>query len=277
MNHILRSATGAVVAGIIATGCSTSPPASEVAAARTAIGNAGQAIDQASADPHVARYAPSELERATASLQKAKTAWNDKHDLTTTKHYAYLAQQRAATAQEFANERAAVDTVKVAAAELDQTLSVAAAARRSKPSAIAELVKNDLAGFAPGTATIPASARPAIDELATTLKNNPGREVVIEGHTDNVGSPRYNQALAMKRAEAVREALIRRGVASSRIAIRSYGEEGPVSSNDSRIGRRENRRAEVISADAMQMVGSSQLSTTTSSDDPGEQPRQPEP
>ena len=74
MNHILRSATGAVVAGIIATGCSTSPPASEVAAARTAIGTAGQAIDQASADPHVAKYAPSELERATASLHKAKNS-----------------------------------------------------------------------------------------------------------------------------------------------------------------------------------------------------------
>lgn len=208
---------------------------------------------------------------------RQKTAWNDKHDLTTTKHYAYLAQQRAATAQEFANERAAADTVKVAAAELDQTLSVAAAARCSKPNAIAELVKNDLAGFTPGRATIPASARPAIDQLATTLKNNPGREVVIEGHTDNVGNPRYNQALAMKRAEAVREALIRRGIDSSRIAIRSYGEEGPASSNDSRIGRRENRRAEVVSVDAVEMVGSSQLSTTTSSDDPGEQPRQPEP
>jgi len=274
MNHILRTATGAIVAGIIATGCSTSPPASEVAAAQTAIGNAGQAIDHASADPHVVKYAPSELERATVSMRKAKAAWNDKHDLTATKHLAYIAQQRAATAQEFGDERAAADTVKVAAAELDQTLSVAATARRS---AIAELVLQDLAGFAPGTAKLPASAMPAIDELATALKNDPGREVIIAGYTDNIGSPRHNQALAMKRAEAVRAALLHRGIASSRIAIRSYGEADPASSNDSRIGRRENRRAEVISADAMQMTGSSQLSTTTSSDDPGEQPRQPEP
>ena len=125
MNHILRSATGALVAGIIATGCATSPPSSEVAAARAAIDNAGQAVDHASADPHVAKYAPSELERATASLQKAKTAWNEKHDLTATQHFAYLAQQRAATAQEFANELAADEAVKVAAAELNQTMSVA--------------------------------------------------------------------------------------------------------------------------------------------------------
>lgn len=161
MNHILRSATGAVVAGIIATGCATSPPASEVAAARTAIDNAGQAIDHASADPHVAKYAPSELERATASLQKAKAAWNDKHDLTATRHLAYLAQQRAATAQEFANERAADDAVKVAAAELNQTMTVAIEHRPGKPSAIAELAQKDLVGFAPGTAKIPASAKRA--------------------------------------------------------------------------------------------------------------------
>ncbi|WP_208276707.1 OmpA family protein [Massilia oculi] len=276
MNHILRSATGAVVAGIIATGCATSPPASEVAAARTAIDNAGQAIDHASADPHVAKYAPSELERATASLQKAKTVWNDKHDLTATRHFAYLAQQRAATAQEFANARAADDAVKVAAAELNQTMTVAIEQRRGKPSAIAELAQKDLVGFAPGTAKIPASAKRALDELAATLKSNPEREVVIEGYTDNVGGPRYNQALALKRAAAVRTALLQRGIASSRIAIRSFGEENPASSNASRIGRLENRRAEVITGDVdTQMRGASQISSTQSSDENG-QSKQPE-
>lgn len=276
MNHILRSATGAVVAGIIATGCATSPPASEVAAARTAIDNAGQAIDHASADPHVAKYAPSELERATASLQKAKTAWDDKHDLTATQHFAYLAQQRAATAQEFANERAAEDTVKVAAAELNQTMSVAMAQRRNQPSVISELAQKDLVGFAPGKAKIPASAKRALDELASTLKSDPKREVVIDGHTDNVGGPRYNQALALRRAEAVRAALLQRGIASSRIAIRSLGEENPASSNASRIGRLENRRAEVITGDTgTHMVGSSQISSTQSSEENG-QSKQPE-
>lgn len=271
MNHILRSATGALVAGIIATGCATSPPSSEVAAARAAIDNAGQAVDHASADPHVAKYAPSELERATASLQKAKTAWNEKHDLTATQHFAYLAQQRAATAQEFANERAADEAVKVAAAELNQTMSVAVAQRRGKPSAIADLAQKDLVGFAPGTAKVPASAKRALDELAATLKSNPEREVVIDGHTDNVGGPRYNQALALRRAEAVRAALLQRGIASGRIAIRSLGEENPASSNANRIGRLENRRAEVITGDTgVQMRGSSQISSTQSSDEKGQ-------
>ncbi|AWL04447.1 OmpA family protein [Massilia oculi] len=264
------------LAGIIATGCATSPPSSEVAAARAAIDNAGQAIDQASADPRVVNYAPSELERATASLQKAKTAWNDKHDLTATQHFACLAQQRAATAQEFANERAAENTVRVAAAELNQTLSVAMTQRRSQPSVIAELARKDLIGFAPGKATIPASAKRALDELAATLKSNPEREIVIEGHTDNVGSPRYNQALALRRAEAVRDSLLQRGIASSRIAVRSLGQENPASSNASRIGRMENRRAEVITGDTgMHMVGSSQISSTQSSEENGRS-RQPE-
>ncbi|RNF30777.1 hypothetical protein NM04_10805 [Massilia aurea] len=271
MNNILRSATGALVAGIFATGCATSPPSSEVAAARAAIDNAGQAVDHASADPHVVKYAPSELERATASLQKAKTAWNDKHDLTATTHLAYLAQQRAATAQEFANERAAEETVKVAAAELNQTMSVAVVQRSGKPSAIAELAQKDLVGFAPGTAKIPASAKRALDELAATLKSNPEREVVIEGYTDNVGGPRYNQALALKRAEAVRAALLQRGIASGRIAIRSLGEENPASSNANRVGRLENRRAEVITGDVgTQMRGSSQISSTQSSEENGQ-------
>ena len=133
MNHIIRSTTGAIVAGMIVAGCSTSPPASEVAAAQAAIGNAGQAVDHAAADPHVAKYAASELERASDSLRKATAAWNDKHALPATTHFAYLAQQRAATAQELANQRAAEETLTVAAAERDQALSVAAARREQAP------------------------------------------------------------------------------------------------------------------------------------------------
>src|SRR5438874_11890176 len=100
MKYIIRSTTGALLAGMIAAGCSTAPSASEQEAANTALSNAGQTIDRAAADPHVTQYASSELERANDSLAKAKTAWNDKHDLTNTMQFAYLAQQRAATAEQ---------------------------------------------------------------------------------------------------------------------------------------------------------------------------------
>jgi outer membrane protein OmpA-like peptidoglycan-associated protein len=260
MKLLIRSTTGALVAGVIAAGCATSPPASDVAAANTAISNAGQAVDRAEADPHVAKYASSELERATDSLQKAKTAWNDKHDLPATTHLAYLAQQRAATAQELANERAAENAVAVAAAKRDH--AVAAAERRAGPN----VTKPGLAGFASGAAKLPANARPMIDQLAASLKNNPETKVVIEGHTDDIGDPSYNQTLAMERAQAVRSALVRQGIDPSRITVRSLGEQNPVASNDSSAGRRENRRAEVIIGDmGATMTGSSGSTGATSS------------
>ena len=272
MKHIIRSTTGAIVAGMFVAGCSTSPPASEAAAAQAAISNAGQAVDHAATDPHVARYAPGELERANDSLRKATTAWHDKHDLAATRHLAYLAQQRAATAQELANQRAAEESLTVAAAERDQAVSVAAAQRASKPSASTEQGQQSLAGFATGTAKIPTNAMPKIDELATTLKNNPGQVVMIEGHADNVGSPDYNDALAMKRAQAVRKALVNRGIEPSRIALRSYGEQNPLANNDTGLGRWENRSAQVIVGDTeARMVGSSQGTGAATSSGQGEQ------
>jgi outer membrane protein OmpA-like peptidoglycan-associated protein len=255
MKHMIRSTTGVLLAGVIAAGCSTSPSQSDTAAANTAIGNAGHAIDRAASDPHVNQYASSELERAHESLRKAQQTWNDHHDLAATTHLAYLAQQRASTAQELADERAAEEQVKVAAAQRDHAMSVAAAKRRGKPGAAAGATVTSseaqfaVAGFAPGKAELPAAMMPKIDELATMLKNNPGRKVVIEGHTDSVGSAGYNQTLAMERAQAVRVALYRRGIDLGRVVIRSAGEQNPVASNDTSAGRRENRRADVALAE----------------------------
>jgi len=268
MKHVIRWSTGVLAAGMVAAGCSTAPPAGNVAAANTAIGNAGQAIDQAAADPHVAKYANSELERATDSLGKAKAAWS-KHDLAATTHQAYMAQHRAALAQELANERAAHDAIAVAATNRDHAVAMAMAERHAQPTvAIPGQMQEALPGFAFGTAKLPAKAKPAIAALASTLKENPGRPVVIEGHTDSVGSPEYNHALAMKRAEAVRAALVRSGVESSRITLRAEGEHNPVASNDTKAGRSENRRAEVIipSMEAgTTAVGSSEGSTSATS------------
>jgi outer membrane protein OmpA-like peptidoglycan-associated protein len=279
MGHIIRSSTGALVAGMIAAGCASNPPASDVAAANTAISNAGQAIEHASADPHVAQYAPGELERASESLRKAKTAWNDKHDLKTTTHLAYLAQQRASTAQELANGRAAEQAVTVAAAQRDQAVSTVVAQRQAAPAPTATGEQQGLAGFAFGRARLPADAKPTIDELATTLKNNPDQMVVIEGHTDNVGPPEYNRMLAMQRAKAVRAALVREGVESGRITLQALGEQNPVASNDSPEGRKENRRAQVIigggGGGETHMVGSSQGASATASGE-GEQSGQSE-
>jgi outer membrane protein OmpA-like peptidoglycan-associated protein len=263
MKHIIRSTSGALAAALIAAGCSTAPKASDVATAESAIGNAGQAVDQAASDPHVAKYAPSELERASASLDQAKAAWSKKHDLHATTHLAYIAQQRAATAQQLANERASEEVVTVAAAERDHAVHMAATA---KPAATGtEVAQEELAGFASGKAKLPPNSARAINDLATTLKDNPDSKVVIEGHTDSVGSPTYNQALAMKRAEAVRAALLRYKIDPSRILVGAHGEANPVASNDTSAGRRENRRVDVTIAGAESIAGGAQMGSSQGS------------
>jgi outer membrane protein OmpA-like peptidoglycan-associated protein len=259
----------ALAVGVFAAGCAHGPSASDQAAANTAIGNAGQAIDRASGDPHVSKYASSELERANDDLTKAKTAWNDKHDLQMTRHLAYLAQQRAVTAQELANGRAAEQTTvaevsarnnAVREVVQEERTEMASAAQHAQPA------QEDLTGFRFGGAKVPPKAKPMISELANAAKADPNSKVVIEGHTDNVGSPAYNQALAMSRAQAVRSALVREGVDANRIEVRSLGEENPMASNDTKQGRSENRRAQVfIGESGATAVGSSQGGSTGSS------------
>jgi outer membrane protein OmpA-like peptidoglycan-associated protein len=73
----------------------------------------------------------------------------------------------------------------------------------------------------------------------------------VEGHTDNMGSEGYNATLSEKRAEAVKEFLIARGVDEGKLATLGHGEAQPVASNDSDTGRQRNRRVEVINRGAV--------------------------
>jgi outer membrane protein OmpA-like peptidoglycan-associated protein len=70
--------------------------------------------------------------------------------------------------------------------------------------------------------------------------------VVIEGHTDNVGSEQNNQGLSERRAQSVQAALMQRDVARSQISSLGKGENFPIGSNDSVDGRQSNRRVELI-------------------------------
>ncbi len=90
-----------------------------------------------------------------------------------------------------------------------------------------------------------------LDESATTLTRaynamiaNPEVQVIITGHTDNVGSQKSNQALSLKRAQAVKNWLVKKGIASNRMRTVGRGQNEPVSSNDTDEGRAENRRME---------------------------------
>ena len=100
--------------------------------------------------------------------------------------------------------------------------------------------------FDTGRANLRPAADDAIGKLADFLQRYPERTVLIEGHTDSVGSDLYNQQLSEDRANAVRTALLERGVAPERVSARGYGETRPVAGNDDASGRQLNRRVEVI-------------------------------
>jgi len=76
------------------------------------------------------------------------------------------------------------------------------------------------------------------------LVANPDVSVVITGHTDNVGSQKYNQSLSLRRAQSVKNWLVQNGIESSRMRTVGKGENEPISSNETEDGRLENRRIE---------------------------------
>jgi outer membrane protein OmpA-like peptidoglycan-associated protein len=88
-------------------------------------------------------------------------------------------------------------------------------------------------------------ARPILDEAAETLKEYSAVAISVEGHTDAVGTDQYNQGLSVRRAEAVRNYLVERGIDRARMSVEGLGESRPVATNDTDDGRAQNRRVEL--------------------------------
>ena len=84
-----------------------------------------------------------------------------------------------------------------------------------------------------------------IDRTAGVLNRYPQTNILVEGHTDSKGSESYNQQLSERRAQAVRDALVSRGVDSRRLRVIGYGESQPISSDDA-ANRRVELRIEAI-------------------------------
>jgi len=85
-----------------------------------------------------------------------------------------------------------------------------------------------------------------LDAIADFLKEYDNIKVTVEGHTDNVGSEEYNKGLSERRAEAVGDYLINKGIDGSRITTEGFGFAKPVASNDTEEGQAQNRRTEMI-------------------------------
>lgn len=94
-------------------------------------------------------------------------------------------------------------------------------------------------------ATLKPEGRTKLDELANRLSGMRLEVVVATGHTDSVGTKKYNQGLSMRRAQAVKAFLEEKGLPVDKIFTTGKGETQPVASNKTREGRAKNRRVEV--------------------------------
>ncbi|HFB62237.1 MAG TPA: hypothetical protein ENJ69_04570 [Bacteroidetes bacterium] len=100
--------------------------------------------------------------------------------------------------------------------------------------------------FAFDSAVLQPTALPELTRLVRFLKNNPRLRVLIAGYTDNRGTPAYNLKLSQRRAKAVFDYLVSKGIAVQRLQYRGYGEQKPVAPNDTPRGRAANRRTEIV-------------------------------
>jgi outer membrane protein OmpA-like peptidoglycan-associated protein len=110
-----------------------------------------------------------------------------------------------------------------------------------------DLVLNMPSGitFAYDSANVQQQFQPTLDQVAQVLSQYNQTYVDVYGHTDSTGSDAYNQTLSERRATAVADYLVSRGVQSARLGTRGYGESQPIASNDTDAGRAANRRVEI--------------------------------
>ena len=95
------------------------------------------------------------------------------------------------------------------------------------------------------SATLTKSSYGVIDKIVAFLEEYPTLNIEIAGHTDNSGTDEHNMELSLKRAAAVMEALIERGVSVTRMEVVGFGANNPLVPNDSNENKRINRRVEI--------------------------------
>ncbi|KPM33070.1 OmpA/MotB domain-containing protein [Croceitalea dokdonensis DOKDO 023] len=99
--------------------------------------------------------------------------------------------------------------------------------------------------FDTGKTSIKAESTGVMVDIIQILNEYPTAKFTVEGHTDSVGSAKLNQSLSEKRANAVRDFLVEKGIGADRLSAIGYGEEKPIATNNTRAGRTQNRRVEI--------------------------------
>lgn len=99
-----------------------------------------------------------------------------------------------------------------------------------------------------GSSSLTNDAFETVRDIASVCKTSPTRDILVEGHTDSVGSDEYNLKLSRDRADSVADQLQANGIQGRRILVKGFGKSKPIASNNTDVGRQRNRRVEVIIA-----------------------------
>ena len=129
--------------------------------------------------------------------------------------------------------------------DMRQALAASEAASiRREGNLIAISLKGDVT-FDTNSSVVRPGLYSEIDRISQILIQYPETLIRVEGHTDSVGSEAYNMDLSARRATAVKNLIVQRGVDPSRIETMAFGESSPIASNDTEAGRMQNRRVEI--------------------------------
>lgn len=270
---------------LIIAACGTAPPPRPLVDARAAYNRAksGKAAQYTPAELHTAKVALNEAEKAYEDdAESPKTFALSYVALRTTQLVEAKANTKAAEAgyerteaelaklreSEIASTKGELQRMKSEMAVREQQLAsernarLAAEARESEAmkklaDAAALNVKEESRGtvivlpgsvlFASGKYELTAAAQQKLTLVAGTIAPQAeNHDIVVEGHTDSRGSREYNVELSQNRAQVVMNFLVARGVAAEAITAVGVGPDRPIASNDTRDGRQENRRVEII-------------------------------
>ena len=205
--------------------------------AQSAQAEAEQARRAAAAEASTAEKAKKEAEASQArALSEAEKAERSKKE---------AEQARLQSREEAEKAEKARRETEQAKAEIDQFLKDLSDLQGKMTERGIVLTMGDVL-FSSGKADLSAGAVRNLDKITGFLQKHPDRNLLIEGHTDSIGSDEFNQALSQKRADAVKEALVGKGVVPDRIVTKGYGKQFPMAGNDTESGRQMNRRVEVV-------------------------------
>lgn len=153
-----------------------------------------------------------------------------------------MAEQVQAEARQQEQARAEAEKVRVEAAKAEQMKRAQEVAEEMKN----ELVNQNTIYFDFDRSTIKTDFTSVLRKHAEYLVQNPRQVVVIEGHTDQRGTPEYNIALGERRGKAVETFFLNEGVSASQLSVVSFGEEKPAVMGASEYAMAQNRRAIVV-------------------------------